>query len=159
MSGPVPYMPMRSCALSAPARSDLQRSLELEPDFSVAKMHLAELELIEGHPGQALLEAQGIRDPVWKLVSVAIVEHSLQHAAESQQALDALIRDRQNDAAYQIAEIYTWRGDPDQAFAWLDRGYRHRDGGMMYLKTDYFLKSVRSDPRYAALLRRMKLPE
>jgi hypothetical protein len=34
-----------------------------------------------------------------------------------------------------------------------------RDGGMMYLKTDYLLKSVRSDPRYAALLRRMKLPE
>ena len=141
------------------ARSAVQRALEIEPDFSIAKMDLAELELIEGRPDQALVEAQGIKDPVWKLLTVAIVEHSLHHASESQQALDALIRDRQRDAAYQIAEVYAWRGDTDQAFAWFDRAYRQRDGGMVYLKTDYFLKSVRSDPRYAALLRRMKLPE
>jgi hypothetical protein len=106
-----------------------------------------------------LVDAQGIKDPVWKLLAVAIVQHSLHHASESQQALDALIRDRQKDAAYQIAEVYAWRGESDQAFAWLDRAYRQRDGGLIFLKTDYFLKSVRSDPRYATLLRRMKMPE
>jgi TolB-like protein/Flp pilus assembly protein TadD len=140
------------------ARRTVQRALEIDPGFSVAKLHLVELELLEGHLDQALADAQGIKDRDWKLQCVALAEHSLHHAKESQQALYALINDSSQAAAYQIAEVYAWQGDKDRAFDWLDRAYRQHDGGMIVIKTDWILKPLRSDPRYAELLRRLKLP-
>jgi serine/threonine-protein kinase len=60
--------------------------------------------------------------------------------------------------AFQIAEIYAWRGDKDQAFAWLDRAYAQRDGGLATVKYDPLLAPLRADPRYKMLLVKMKLP-
>ena len=56
---------------------------------------------------------------------------------------------------YNIATIYL--GDNDQAFRTLDRGFLH-SGSIVFLKGDPFWSTVRSDPRYAELLRRMGLP-
>jgi TolB-like protein len=142
----------------AQARIDLQKALEIDPDFSIAKLYLVQLDLIEGHPDRALADAQQIKDHDWNLQCVAMAEYSLHHEKESQQPLDTLVKKSARAAAYQIAEIHAWRGEKDQAFAWLDRGYRQHDGGMSFLKTDWIMKSLRSDPRYADLLRRLKLP-
>jgi serine/threonine-protein kinase len=60
--------------------------------------------------------------------------------------------------AYQIAEVHAWRGEKDQAFDWLERAYRQHDGGLTYLGYDRFLDSLRSDPRFKALMTKMKLP-
>jgi len=61
---------------------------------------------------------------------------------------------------YQIALVHAYRGETDEAFEWLDRSYAVRDTGMAwFLRNDPFLANIKSDPRYAALLRRMKLPE
>jgi hypothetical protein len=46
----------------------------------------------------------------------------------------------------------------DKAHEWLDRAYTQRDDGLPQIKYDRLLDSVRADPRYAALLRKMKLP-
>jgi TolB-like protein len=140
------------------ARINIQKSLEVDPDSSVARLYLTELDLLEGHADQALADAQQIKDPDWKLLCVALAEHALHHEKESQQALDALIKSSAQAAAYQIAEVYAWQGNKDQALAWLDRAFRQHDGGMTFLKTDWIFKSLRSDPRYADLLRRLKLP-
>ena len=42
---------------------------------------------------------------------------------------------------------------------WLNRAYKQHDPGLMWFKTDLKLKSLRKDPRYAQLLRRLNLPE
>jgi serine/threonine-protein kinase len=76
----------------------------------------------------------------------------------SQQALDELIAKDAQYAAYQIAEVFAWRGEKDQAFEWLERAYRQRDGGLSSIKGDPLLKSLRADPRFNALLRKLKLP-
>ena len=50
-----------------------------------------------------------------------------------------------------------WREGP--AFEWLERAYWQRDGGLAEIKADPTLKSLRTDPRFNALLRKLKLPE
>ena len=70
-----------------------------------------------------------------------------------------LIKTEAADEAYQIAEIYAWRGEKDQAFMWLDRAYAQHDGGLIEVKADKLLASLRADARYAAFLRKMNLPE
>jgi hypothetical protein len=63
------------------------------------------------------------------------------------------------DAAFQIAEVYAWRGDTEQVFCRLDRAYVQRDGGLATMKTNPILASLRSDARYKALLGKMNLLE
>ena len=42
---------------------------------------------------------------------------------------------------------------------WLDRAYAQHDGGLIEVKADKLLASLRADARYAAFLRKMNLPE
>jgi hypothetical protein len=58
-----------------------------------------------------------------------------------------------------IAAAHAYRGETDQAFAWLERAYQERDARILGIKTDPYLKSLVADPRYKALLRKMNLPE
>jgi hypothetical protein len=46
----------------------------------------------------------------------------------------------------------------EEAFGWLDRAYAQRDGGLIGTKVDPLLKSLHNDPRYAALLKKLKFP-
>ncbi|HZP23007.1 MAG TPA: protein kinase [Terriglobales bacterium] len=60
---------------------------------------------------------------------------------------------------YQIATLYAELGDKDAAFRWLETAYQERDGqGMISLKTDFVLDPLRSDPRFAELVKKVGLP-
>jgi TolB-like protein len=142
----------------AEGRAAAHRALDIAPDYPAARLNLAVAALLEGHPDEALPEAQAVADEQWRLLGLALVEHSRANEPDSQRALDALIRGYAGAAAYQIAEGYAWRGDRDRAFAWLDRAYAQRDRGLCAIKLDLFMAALRPDPRYAALLRRLVLP-
>jgi len=79
---------------------------------------------------------------------------------EAQQALDTLNDLAQNEYVppYLIAVVYGSLGDKENAFAWLDKAYDERFGHLVYLKVQPMLDSLRSDPRFRDLMRRVKLP-
>jgi hypothetical protein len=62
-------------------------------------------------------------------------------------------------AAYQIAEVYGYRNDKDQAFEWLERARQQRDAGLPALRPDTLLPKLHDDPRWDALLRKMGLAD
>jgi serine/threonine protein kinase/Tfp pilus assembly protein PilF len=69
------------------------------------------------------------------------------------------IAKRKEVPAFHIALVYVGLGDKDQAFAWLEKAYEARESaGLVSLKWNPFLDSLRSDPRYTNLLRRVGLP-
>ena len=143
----------------ASADAALGRAIELEPTSVFALTILGRLRLAEGRAQEALDVFRNIDDFVFSRTGVAMVEHTLGHAKASQQALDAVIAKYALMAAYQIAEVYAWRGEKDKAFEWLERAYQHQDGGLSRVKGDALLKSLRNDPRFNKLLRKMNLPE
>jgi eukaryotic-like serine/threonine-protein kinase len=57
-----------------------------------------------------------------------------------------------------VAEIYSGLEDKERAFEFLEKSYRRHSANLAYLKADPFWDNLRSDPRYADLLRRMGLP-
>ena len=59
---------------------------------------------------------------------------------------------------YEIALVYAGLGDTNQAFAWLEDSFRSRNEGLTNLKIDPCLDPLRSDPRFADLMRRVGLP-
>jgi TolB-like protein/Flp pilus assembly protein TadD len=62
------------------------------------------------------------------------------------------------DQAYQYAEVYAQWGDRAQALEWLETAYRVRDPGLLQLKVDFLLDPLRGEPRFEAVLARMKFP-
>jgi eukaryotic-like serine/threonine-protein kinase len=65
-------------------------------------------------------------------------------------------------SAYGIAQLYADLGEKDQAFQWLNTSYQERDAGLEGLeglKTDFLLDPIRSDPRFAELVRKVGLPQ
>jgi len=88
----------------------------------------------------------------------AIAYHALDRKADSDAALAGLIAKHSEDSAYQIAEVYAYRGQLDKAFEWLNRAYDQRDPGVPEIKTDPLLENLRHDPRYIAFVKKMGLP-
>jgi serine/threonine-protein kinase len=89
---------------------------------------------------------------------VALAEHDLGHAEQSKSALDPLIAGHAIDSAYQIATVYAWSGDSDNAFLWLERVISQHNPGLAILTYDPLLRGLRADPRFAALCRKVGLP-
>jgi serine/threonine-protein kinase len=132
---------------------------DLYPDYFGAKCLLGEALLFGQQPDAALAamreEAdEGVRltcmpDALWKL--------GRRHEA------DALLAEAKIKYADSFAETfagsYAMRGDADNAFRWLARAYDNRDEGLMFIKSDPSLKNLHGDPRFTALLRKLKLPE
>jgi TolB-like protein/Tfp pilus assembly protein PilF len=141
------------------AHEALRRCLEINPESSFGGHHVAILRLLEGDAAEALATARKIGIEAFRLTDVAMAEHSLGHAKESQQALDELIAKHAPDGAYQVAEALAWRGEKDKAFEWLERAYQQRDGGLSEVKVDLLLDRLHGDPRFKAVLEKMNLPE
>jgi len=60
---------------------------------------------------------------------------------------------------YWLAAIYSGLRDKERAFEFLEKSYRQHSANLAYLKPDPFWDTLRSDPRYVDLLRRMGLPQ
>jgi len=72
------------------------------------------------------------------------------------------VRQAQHKTGYSsacgIAELYTELGNKDEAFRWLNLAYQERDWLLEGLKTNFLLDPLRSDPRFAELVRKVGLP-
>ncbi|MGH9839901.1 MAG: winged helix-turn-helix domain-containing protein [Blastocatellia bacterium] len=79
--------------------------------------------------------------------------------AEAEQALAELHAqaERQYVSPFAFVHIYAGLGEVDQAFEWLERAYQARDPKLHYLKVHPRWDSLRADPRFDDLLRRMGL--
>ena len=64
---------------------------------------------------------------------------------------------RQNRSSLDIAAVSAILGDKEQAFLWLEKAYEKREFGIPYLKCSPEFDSLRSDPRFQDLLRRVGL--
>jgi len=136
----------------------VRRALAIRPADKSSSFQLACLQLVDGKAQEALATFQGNSFAIFRDTGVAMAEHTLGDAKASELALEKLIATSAADAAYQIAEVYAWRGEKDKAFEWLEQAYRQQDGGLTAIKTDLMLASLRSDPRYVAMLRKLNLP-
>jgi hypothetical protein len=72
--------------------------------------------------------------------------------------LRELIAKYHADSAYEIAKVYAFRNQSDEAFEWLDRAYAQRDPSLMATKVGPLLNSLHNDPRFVALLKKLNLP-
>jgi tetratricopeptide (TPR) repeat protein len=80
--------------------------------------------------------------------------------AEAQKVLDHFreVSKRRFISEYDYAVANSgW--NPEESFAWLEKGYQNRAGLLVYLKVDSSFDGLRSDPRFQDLIRRLGIPQ
>lgn len=131
---------------------------ELHPTASRSHFMYALILVARGDPQAALSELEREKLAQFRDVGRPIVLDALGRRIEADHAI-AVAEDKwANGMAYNIAVIYASRNDSDRAFYWLERAYQQHDGGLAWLKIDPLLGNVRHDPRYKALLLKMRFP-
>jgi serine/threonine protein kinase/Flp pilus assembly protein TadD len=141
------------------ATTVLQKALELDPRQGFAYFLRGQILLARGRPQEALVEMQQETNDWLKLTGEAFAYHTLGRQQASEAALRELIANHGSDSAYQVAEVYAYRGEVDKALEWLNRAYQQHDSGLMFLKTDGLFKGLHQNPRYLDLLKKMALPQ
>jgi serine/threonine-protein kinase len=142
---------------------EAQRAIQIDPTFTFAYVRL----------GQAYTEKRMYEQ------AVAAMEKGLQlsggfegrgmlgrayalwgRPGEARRVLDELLSGNPKRFAgpVQMALIYNALGQKDEALRWLEEAYRVHDGNMVLLKVFPAWDSLRSDPRFQDLLRRMNFP-
>jgi TolB-like protein/DNA-binding winged helix-turn-helix (wHTH) protein len=141
------------------AVTDCKKALELSPDVSPGHFYMIQAYIMQGRPQDAWPEIERVRSDSLRRVLYAMAYHSLGRQKESDAALMELIANYHAIEANGIAEVYAFRNQPDEAFEWLDRAYAQRDGGLTVTKVDPLFKSLHSDPRYTAFIKKLNLPD
>jgi TolB-like protein/DNA-binding winged helix-turn-helix (wHTH) protein/Tfp pilus assembly protein PilF len=136
----------------------LNRSIQLNPEGIYAHTDLAWVYLAKSHPHDALGEIEKERASERYFLGLAVAYHALGREKDSDTALANLIKKHGDVAAFQVAQAYAFRGDPDRAFEWLERAYIQRDGALVTVSFDPLLGNLHRDRRWAAFLKKMHLP-
>jgi DNA-binding winged helix-turn-helix (wHTH) protein/TolB-like protein/tetratricopeptide (TPR) repeat protein len=140
-----------------------QRVLNMDANFAVAHWRLGEAYIEKGMYREAVAELNeasrlGTEGPVGWLGYAYANAGRRDAAQKAVTELKGLLEPDGGPYRYQIAAIYTALGDHEEALALLERTCEARDSGdLALIKVDPKLEELRSYPRFASLLRRMKL--
>ena len=147
-----------------PAIEHLRSAQELDPTYWFDPCYLGRAYEQQGKLPEAIaefqlaLEVEKDQTEIWAGLGYAYAVSGKR--GEAQKVLDHLkeLSAHSDVAPYNVAIIYAGLGDKDQAFAWLERAYKERSYFMAeYLPTDERLDSLRADPRFVSLRRRVGL--
>jgi tetratricopeptide (TPR) repeat protein len=139
------------------AQAELQKALALNSQTSFVHATLGKVLIAKHMPQQALAEIEKEPSEWGKLTGLILAYHAIGREQDSNAALAELITKHHTDSAYQVAQVYAFRGESDKAFEWLTRAYEQRDAGLPEMKTDPLLNNLRHDARYTELLKKMRL--
>ena len=144
--------------LCAQAQELLRKALEIAPQHALADRELAFTELLDGQPAAALAQFQALRLEWLRNFGARSPTTASDGARSHRPRSTASSPPAATPPSTRSPQIHAWRGERDLAFVWLERARIGRDAGLRYLKYDPLLRSLRGDPRWAALLQKLGLP-
>jgi serine/threonine protein kinase/TolB-like protein len=152
------YAAYRSARL-AQAEANFRTALDLAPGSGKFHCLLGAVLIARGERESALAEMKKEPNPRFRHVGMALALGALGQPDESDKELQIAEQQFGDEMGYWIAMVYAARRDPDRAFAWLDRAFNVYGDGITWIKGDPLLGGLVEDPRYKALLQKMRLPE
>jgi len=148
------------------ALDQMNKVVDMDRNFAQAYPWLGLIDEQKGKYPEAIAAFQRAIDlfPGGSTQTQAELGHACAVSGKKEQALKTIaelqgLAKSKYVSPYQIAAIYAGLGDKDQAFAWLEKAYQERSDWLVNLNRDQRLDTLRSDPRFGELVRRMGLPQ
>ena len=146
------------------AIEQFRKTLDRDPDFVNAQVGLGKVFERKAMYSEAVAEMKkALSHSEKNTVILAGLAHAYAVTGNPAEATKILRRleklsGHRYVSSYEIAVIYLGLGKKDQAFEWLEKAYDEHASPLIFLKVDPRLDSLRSDPKFLALLQRMRLP-
>ena len=135
-----------------------RKAAELQPTAAGNHRWQVFVAIQHGKGEAALREAELEPNERYKRFELALAHYAHGDRPAADAALAALVARDRNVMAYQIAEVYAWRGETDKAFEWLQVSLDNHDTGTLSLLIDPLMRGLRHDARYNSLLAKIGLP-
>ena len=144
------------------ALTEARKALELDPQNPFSRQMLAVAYGAKGNHVAAIAELEQLKPllPTSQVLGTLGMEYALAgRRAEALKTLAELnqMAQQQYVSPFDVALVYTGLGDKEQAFAYLEKAREDQSEWLGLLKVDARLDSLRADPRFADLLRRVGL--
>ncbi len=145
------------------AIEQIKKAFEIDPNFVPAHFWLAQAYEQKGMFQEAISEFQKAvtlsRSSTYTITSLAHAFAVSGDKVKAKELLDQLkeLSKERYVSAYEIAEVYVGLGEKNLAFEWLQKALNERSRALVFLKVEPRLDSIRSDPRFNALLIKMNL--
>ena len=152
------------------ALTQFKKAIELSPDYPMAYWYLADIYFERGMYEESFaMSSKGNM-----LLKVETPESEARKTSELREALNAegvkgywkkILEyemewyEKGISTPFYVAAVCAELGDKDKAFEWLEKAYADRGLDLTSLKTNRRFRSLRSDPRFHDLLRRVGLPQ
>jgi tetratricopeptide (TPR) repeat protein len=131
---------------SIPEHVGLATAYGQNKDYPEAVAQWQEVVRLSGNPGAASLLGDAYKTSGYQGFLQALLDYSLK---------DPVLSGR----PFWIASLYARLGKKNEALAWLETGYTKRTGGMVRLRSEPAFDSMRSEPGFVAIIRRMNFPD
>ena len=147
------------------AKEQVRRVLELDPNYPHAHLCMALCLMEENRHRDALVEAEKAASLSGNSPA-ALLGLAYAYGTDGNKERAARLveeAERQSGRRYispvEVAAVYAVTGDKSCALDLLERAYRNRDDGVIELGVKREFDSLRSEPRFQDLVRRLRLPE
>jgi adenylate cyclase len=141
----------------------LQQALKLHPDHPLILHNIGELRIAEGRYVEAiapLKQSTEVSASAHYKAMLALAYARANHRAEATNILNQLLNSPDSGpvSGFNIAAVYLALGDKEKAMSQLEQGYEQRDVWMKELKAWPWFDTLKNEPRYKDLIRRMNFP-
>ena len=130
----------------------LQSTLRLSPKFGLGHIWLGKVLLLKGDAQAALEMTQQAPGEGFRLLGQAFCYYALGREAESDAVLAALIDKYEKTMPYDIASVWAYRNQPEQAFTWISRAVEYQDTSLGEPPYDPLFTNIIGDPRWAQFM-------
>ena len=136
------------------AKRSLKKAIELSPTIAGAHFYVGTIEMLEGNYNAALAQIELETRDGYEATGRALLYHARGDSEQADRALQELLVLGVR-WTYQIAAVYAFRNEADEAFLWLDRAIDRRDTSLALLRGNPLMDNIRDDPRLNAVYARL----
>ena len=142
-----------------------KRTYDLDPNFRFGRQYLGNTYIVLGRYDEAIaLAEEGLKTSPLSQEDLVIAGLAYAKSGRRREAFQYLDRFRELAKTRYVrtvftASIYAALGDKDKAFAELEKSFEDKDCFLPRITLDPFMDSLRDDPRFKDLMKRMNLPE
>ena len=137
----------------------IQKYLLHYPNTAVARYVYARILLGKDETAQALVEVEKEPNAFFKLYYKTVIVYSMGNTTEADTLLAQLVKDWGHIAWPNIAAVYAYRDEKEQAFKWLELAYDNKDGTLFEHLNFPEFENLWGDPRWNAFINKLGLPK
>jgi TolB-like protein/predicted Zn-dependent protease len=140
------------------AIEQFKRALEMDPNMRFARLWLAWTYVQKGMYEEAIAMLSKPESDHPFVLAVLGQNYALSgKRSEAQKIIDRLNEQSKHRyvSPYGVAKLYLGLGNKEQALRWLEKTYENREDGFIWINTDPAWDSLRSEPRFQDLARRV----